>query len=119
MDKKKVLETSLVLTTAFLVIYILKPNQVFLYLAVAFGFIGIFIKPLAKLIAIAWFKLADVLNYIMSKIVLGIVFYLVLFPISLLYRLSQKDKLQLKRQKKSTWIERNYEYKAADLKNIW
>jgi len=119
MTKTKILETSLVLTTGFLVIYAIKPIEAFLYLALSFGLIGIFIKPLAKQIAIAWFKLADLLNFVMSKVVLGTIFFAILFPISLLYRISNKDKLQLKKSQKSAWIERNYAYKSADLKNIW
>lgn len=119
MQKSKILETSLVLTTGFLVIYLIEPYEPFLYIAMALGFIGIFIKPLAKYIAIGWFKLADALNFVFSKLMLGIIFYLVLFPISILYRMSKKDKLQLKRQKATTWTERNYTYQAKDLENIW
>lgn len=119
MDKSKILETSLVLTTAFLVLYFVKPLVLFLYIAVGIGMIGIFIKPLAKYIAIAWFKLADILNFVFSKIILGAIFYLVLFPISVMYRMSKNDKLLLKRQKSSVWVEREYKYKAKDLENIW
>lgn len=119
MNKSKILETSLVLTTAFLVIYFIKPNEIFLYIALGLGITGILVKPIAKYIAIAWFKLADVLNFFVSKIVLGSVFYLVLFPISLLYRISKNDKLQLKKQQAGTWIERKHKYEAKDLENIW
>lgn len=119
MTKDKILETSLVLTTGFLVIYKLSQTELFLWLAISFGLIGVFVKPLAKYIAIAWFKLADILNFFMSKIVLGSIFYFILFPVALLSRISQKDKLQLKKPKQSNWIERNHTYKSADLENIW
>jgi hypothetical protein len=119
MDRTKTLETSLVLTTGFLLIYLITKSDLFLYLAFAFGITGIFIKPLAKYIAIAWFKLAEILNFVVSKIVLGILFFVVLFPVSLLYRISNKDKLRLKRSENSTWIERNHTYSSADLENIW
>jgi multisubunit Na+/H+ antiporter MnhG subunit len=92
---------------------------VFLYLAIAFGFTGIFIKPLAKYIAIAWFKLADILNFFVSKIILGALFFVVLVPVSALYRIVHKDKLRLKRSDKSNWVERKHEYSTADLENIW
>lgn len=119
MDRNKSLETSLVLTTGFLLIYLLTKNDLFLYLAVGFGIIGIFIKPLAKIIAIGWFKLADILNYFVSKIILGTLFFVVLFPISLLYRISNKNKLRLTRSSNSNWVERNHIYSSADLENIW
>jgi hypothetical protein len=119
MTKLKTLETSLVLTTAFVVLYYFTSTNTFLYLAIVLGLMGIFIKPLAKYIAIAWFKLADVLNFFVSKIVLGTLFFLILFPIALLYRISNKDNLQLKRTNKSLWVERNLTYSASHLKNIW
>lgn len=119
MDRVKSLETSLVLTTGFLVIYLLTLNSVFLYLAFAVGFTGIFIKPFAKYIAIAWFKLAEVLNFFVSKLILGSLFFIVLFPIALLYRISNKDKLQLRKSVNTNWIERNHAYFSADLENIW
>jgi hypothetical protein len=119
MDRTKSLETSLVLTTGFLLIYLISKNEIFLYLAFAFGIAGIFIKPLAKYIAIAWFKLADVFNFVFSKLILGTLFFVVLFPVSLLYRISNKDKLRLKRSENSTWIVRNHTYFSGDLENIW
>lgn len=119
MDRNKSLETSLVLTTGFLILFLIFGNQWFLYLALTFGVIGIFIKSLAKYIAILWFKLADILNFFVSKIILGALFFVILWPVSLLYKISNKDKLRLKRSENSTWVERNHSYNSADLKNIW
>ena len=119
MDRNKSLETSLVLTTGFLLLYFLIKNETFIYLAFAFGMIGVFIKPLAKYIAFGWFKLADILNFIVSKIVLGLLFFVVLWPVSLLYKITNKDKLLLKRSKNSTWIQRNHVYTSLDLEKIW
>lgn len=119
MNKSKILETSLVLTTAFLVIFFFNENKIFIYIAAGFGGVGIFIKPLAKYIAIGWFKLADILNFVFSKVILGAVYFFVLFPISLLYRMSKKDILRIKRTNQSVWEERNYQYSSKDLENIW
>ena len=115
----KILETSLVLTTGFLVVYFISSNVVFLYLSFVVGFIGIFIAPLAKIIAIAWFKLADILNYIFSKLVLGTLFFVVLYPLSIASRIANKDKLRIKSSGSSNWITRNKKYVASDLENIW
>ncbi len=118
-SKGKILETSLVLTTGFLVIFFISGNRLFLYIAATFGITGIFIKPLAKLVAIGWFKLADILNFFVSKIVLGTLFFVVLWPVSLLYRIGNRDKLRLKRNGQTLWIERNYKYSSSDLDKIW
>jgi hypothetical protein len=119
MEKKKILETSLVLTTGFLIIYLLGSKEIFLYLALAFGLTGIFIKPLAKLITFLWFKLADALNFVMSRLILAIVFFAILYPISIMQSFFSRDKMYLRKSVKSTWVERNYSYKKADLENIW
>lgn len=119
MEKSKINETSLVLTTGFLVVFLMTKMKVFLYIALLFGLIGILIPALAKLIAIAWFKLADALNYVVSRILLGTVFFLFLCPIAFIYRLFKKDKLNLRKPSASLWIERNYQYQSTDLENIW
>lgn len=118
-DKSKILETSLVLTTACLIIYVISSINLFIYISISFGLIGIFIKPFAKYITILWFKLAEFLNFFVSKIILGILFYLLLVPISMIYRISNNDNLQLKKTKKSNWIMRNKTYSYSDLENIW
>jgi hypothetical protein len=91
----------------------------FLYFAIAFGTIGLFIKPLAKIVAVAWFKLADILNYFMSKIILGTLFFVVLFPISILYRMMKGNNLNRRNLSKSMWVERSHTYSKNELENIW
>jgi hypothetical protein len=125
MSKTKIYEALLVISTAFLVIYLYgllkhgESKELFIYIACGIGMSGIFIKPLGKLIAQAWYKLADVLSLFMSKIIMSVVFILVLTPIALLYRLSKKDRLSLSRKNESRWISREHHYTSDDLKNIW
>ena len=125
MSKTKIYEALLVISTAFLVIYLYgllkhgESKELFIYIACGIGMSGIIIKPLGKLIAQAWYKLADVLSLFMSKIIMSVVFILVLTPIALLYRLSKKDRLSLSRKNESRWISREHRYTSDDLKNIW
>ena len=62
------------------------------------------LKPLPKL----WMTLAVLLGWLMTRIILTILFYLVLTPIGLLARLSGKDFLNRKfnREAQSYWIPR-------------
>jgi len=54
---------------------------------------------------IAWNKIGIFLGIIISPIVLGVIFFLIVTPTSLLMRLFQKDLLNLKYNKnKSYWI---------------
>lgn len=125
MSKAKKLEALLVIATALLVLYLYGyiyksvSKPIFIYLACGIGVSGILIPPLGNLIAVGWYKLSDILGFFMSKLVLSVVFILILVPISFLYKLFKKDKLQIKKTGKTTWIERNYNYTTRDLENIW
>jgi cytochrome c oxidase subunit IV len=61
------------------------------------------LTPLNKL----WFKFGIILGNIVSPIVMGLVFFLVVTPTSLLMKIFCKDILNLKKNKtKSYWIEK-------------
>ncbi len=62
------------------------------------------LTPLNKL----WFKFGIILGKIISPLVMGIIFFLVVTPIGLTMRILGKDLLNLKFNKnKSYWIEKN------------
>ncbi len=119
MKREKSLETSLVLTSGFILVFLITQINLFIYFAFGLGITGIFFKPIANMIAVLWFKLADILNYFVSKLIFGILFFVVLFPISILYRIFNKSNLNLSNSLKSVWHERDHKYSATDLENIW
>jgi len=59
-----------------------------------------------------WIKLGYFLGKIISPIVIGIVFFIIVTPIGLLLRLFGKDILRLKRNKNSYWINRDYKIQS-------
>ena len=64
---------------------------------------SIILTPLNK----SWFKFGILLGKIVSPIVMGVVFFLVVTPISLIMKLFGKDILNIKKNKKQTyWIEK-------------
>jgi len=119
MKKEKAVESLLVITTGFLLLYCIYKKDWMLFVALGSGITGIFIKPLALLIAKGWIKLGELLGFIVSKVVLTVIFYLLFVPISLLHNLFNKDMLSLKRQNRSLWNNRDFEYKPSDLNNSW
>jgi len=79
---------SIILSLIFLILGILKSK---------------ILTPLNKL----WFKFGLLLGSIISPIVMGIVFFIVITPIALIMRILGKDLLNLKRNKNNTyWIEK-------------
>lgn len=81
------------------------------FLAAAMLFPAILL-PLNRL----WFHFGMALHVIVSPVVLGIMFYLVVFPTGLLMRAAGKDPLRLRfdREARSYWIERDPPGPAAD-----
>ena len=62
------------------------------------------LAPLNKI----WFKFGILLGKIVSPMIMGVIFFLVVTPIGLIMRLLGKDVLNLKYNKnKSYWIEKN------------
>ena len=62
------------------------------------------LNPLNKL----WFKFGILLGKIVSPIIMGIIFFLVVTPIGFIMRILGKDLLNLKfNRNKSYWIEKN------------
>lgn len=74
-----------------------------LFFVLAFLFPGV-MKPLQKI----WMGLALVLGWMMSHIILGVLFFLVVTPIAIFVRLQQKKFMETKidRAAKSYWHER-------------
>ena len=63
-----------------------------------------FLTPLNKL----WFKFGILLGAIVSPIVMGIVFFIVVTPISLIMKILGKDILNLKKNKnQSYWVDKS------------
>ncbi|KPU82575.1 hypothetical protein JI56_01500 [SAR11 cluster bacterium PRT-SC02] len=83
------------------------PNYIFLGLSSIFLILGIINSKLLYPLNKAWVKFGEILGMIIAPIVMGLVYFIILTPISLLVRLSGKDLLKLKKNKSSTyWIKR-------------
>lgn len=119
--REKHLETCLVISTGLVIAYFFFPHVALLYVAATIGIIGAFIDSIAKWIHWVWYKIAEIMGGVMSKVLLSIVFFVFLFPLALLSRLFNKDGLQLtkKGSKESYWTERNHAFEGKDLKDMW
>jgi hypothetical protein len=109
----------IVIITGFLVLELIFKTSVFRYIALGFSICGIIFPSVIYGILWIWHKLGIALGWINTRILLGAVFYLFLFPISLLVRLSKNNMLNIKKIKHSIFIERNHMYKKSDLENTW
>ena len=83
-----------------------KDSFVLFYLiAIAFFVIGRVAVILLKPVYIVWMKLAFVLSWVNTRVILFIIFYLIITPISLIMKLFRMDPLDLRidRYKQSYW----------------
>jgi hypothetical protein len=107
MERNKHLETILVLVLACLVVFVFFHSHKYW-----------FIPYLAGKIHWAWMKLAHAMGYVMSKVMLTLVYVLVVVPMGVFSR--KKITMQLKSSGNTSYFrERNYTYKKEDLENVW
>ena len=84
--------------------------------------VALFVKPVARWVALAWLKLAEVLGAVNSRVILGAIFFLFLTPIAVLARATRGDFLHLRRRAgadRSYWQSRGHAYTAGDLTKLW
>jgi hypothetical protein len=117
MERTKHLETIVVLVLALIIMYMVWLKPWMLWTAIALGAIGVFIPWLAGKIHWAWMKLAHAMGYVMSKVMLTLVYALVVVPMGFFSK--KKITMQLKSGTNSYFRERNYTYKKEDLENVW
>ena len=111
--------TILVITLGCILIYKFLHLEWFFRIAVVIGLCGIFSPWLSRKIEWVWLKFSDILSRIFPKILLGLVFYLILYPLSLLARISGKDPLMLKNQYKSYFRDHNSPTDKSSFEKIW
>lgn len=113
-------KTILVIVTGFLAISWIFNTPILAKVSTAIGALCIFFPTVAKWIEWAWFKIAVVLGWINSRILLSVIYFIFLLPIAWLSRLFTKDPLQLKGKVSQTlYTPRAHLYKKEDLENIW
>jgi hypothetical protein len=115
------LETLGVLSLFFLILNLITHRQMFVYVALALLLVALFVKPLAKIISRAWMKFAEVLGAFNSTLILSLVFFLFLTPLAVLYRMFNKNSLNLKpgQETESLFVTREHVYSKADFEKMW
>ena len=86
-------------------------------LLVSFIFLALsFLKPqLLSPLNLAWIKFGELLGRIIAPIVMALIFFFILTPLSLIIRLFGKDLLKLKISQKDTyWIKRDTNINSMD-----
>lgn len=117
-SKKQALDSGLALVLISLIVFFITKNIYAIYFATGFTVVcmtvPIVFKPFAKL----WFGMSHFIGTFLSKIILSIVFYTIIFPVGFFRQMLGKDSLMLKKFKKgndSVFVERDHIYKSEDI----
>lgn len=109
------------MVTGFLVLSLIfeKASEVLFFIALGVGVVSLLSSRLADGVLWIWEKIAFLLGWINTRIILSAIFFLFLVPISFVYRLVSTDPLRLRRPKDTNFIEVNKSYTPSDLEKVW
>lgn len=116
--KKQASDSGMALVLIALICFAVLRLDVWLYAAMAILVTDMIFPIIFKPFAFLWFGFSRILGTVMSKIMLALVFFIVVFPMGMIRRILGKDSLRLhqfRKEKTSVFAERNHEYTAADL----
>jgi hypothetical protein len=116
--KKQASDSGMALVLITLICFVVLKHDAWLWAAMVILIINMISPIIFKPFAFVWFGFSRILGTFMSKIMLALVFFIVVFPVGLLRRILGKDSLRLhqfRKEKTSVFAERNHEYTAADL----
>lgn len=90
------------------------------YLAGVVLFLSLLSQKVGAGIVAGWMKFASIIGFVNSRIILTIVFYFILTPIALVYRIfAKRDFDKYPRAANSSWKKRQHQYTVAELKKMW
>lgn len=113
-------KTILTICVGFLLVFFITKNKLFLTTSFCLGIIGITSNFLSLIIEKIWFKIAEILSFIVPNILLGIIFYSFLFPISIVQRIFNKnDSMKLKKLNSSTYLNKKQKFDKTSFINPW
>lgn len=119
-NKLKAKSTVLVIVLGFIIIYAYSKNYNFLRISIIIGLLGVISDSASLIIDKIWFKISYVLGLIVPNILLGFIFYIILFPIALLSRLFKKDDpLMLLNNKESMFKNKIQKFKNISFEKPW
>lgn len=118
-ERSKAYESVLALLLGILLLARLH-HPAWLTVALVLTLATLLVPWLARVVAWGWTKLAELIGKAVSRILLGVVFFLVITPIGLVRRLTGRDSLQLSPPREGTaFTHRAHQFVAKDLEKPW
>ncbi len=120
-EKVQVYQTVLIIVVALLLAYWYWEKDKLLYSAIGLGGLSLVFYSFAKFVYRAWMGLANVLSWVNTRILLGLVFFVLLTPLALWRRMIGKQGFPMKGDDRldSYFQERTSEINATDFEKPW
>jgi hypothetical protein len=109
----------LVITVGMGLLSLLFSSKILLYIGLGAGVLSLISEKLAGGVVWVWEKIAQVLGFINTRILLSLVYFIFLLPISSLSKLFSKNGVIRKRQKETYFEQRDHLYTPEDISNAW
>ena len=119
MNKEKDLETVIVLALASLIIYIKFDANWGIYLAMGFLALAIISKKAINILSKIWFSFSNYLGLVMNYVIMFLIFYLILTPLSFFQRLLGKNQFHNEKKENSYFHKCNHLYGINDIEKPW
>jgi hypothetical protein len=108
-------KTLIIIAIGLSILNIFAQNIGLIIIAFSLLIIAFSSKKISLFIESYWFKLSKTLAFISNRILLGMIFFIILTPIALAYRLFNKKK----KNQESYYVDYDKTFKPEDLKNTW
>lgn len=102
-------ESILAISGGLLLLFMIFDAVALLYISLFIQISGLAIPALRRIIARAWFALAEMLGFINARVLLILFFYLLLTPMAIIRRLTGRTQYPA-----GNWVVRNHIYGAED-----
>jgi len=111
-------ESILAITLLLLLLFVFFRSISFIYVALLLIVVSLLFEQAATLFHRGWTFITHILGLVSSTIILSVIFYLIIFPWSLMLKLFRKEILLLNTKGRSTtFINRNKLFTNNDLQN--
>ena len=112
-------KTMLTISVGLIIMFLVFDWEWAIIASLVIGLIGVFSTYLSRKVEFLWMKLAYFLGLIFHNSILGAIFYLFLFPISLLAKFFKKDDPLFLNNKQSTYVDSNKKFAKANFEKPW
>src|SRR6056297_3190401 len=119
MKEKSSQSTILIISTGFLLLFLLFSMKWMVFVSIFVGLIGIFSEYLSQKVEQIWVGISKILGYIIPNILLTFIFFVILTPLSFIYKMFNKDALMLSINYDSYFLNKKGNLKKENFEKIW